>query len=189
MNTPAHAIVNLLVLGRGDAPKMAWPILAGGVVPDLPIVAFYAVEKLRGTSEAVIWSTAYYRPEWQLFIDLWNSLPIMVLGFVVARLLDRRAWALFFASMGLHALADLPLHNDDGHRHFLPFSSWRFESPVSYWDPAHGGQWVTLAEIALVGLSCWLLLRRFEARGVRLAIVATAALYGLYFGFVALVWL
>jgi hypothetical protein len=39
----------------------------------------------------------------------------------------------------LHALGDAFLHREDGHRHLWPLSSWRFESPVSYWDPAHHG--------------------------------------------------
>lgn len=189
MNTPAHAALNLLVLGRRGRPQLAWPILAGSIVPDLPIVVLYAFEKARGTAEQVIWTKRYYEPAWQLFIDLWNSLPLIALAFVVARLAGAAGSSAFFASMGLHVLADLPLHHDDAHRHFLPLSDWRFASPISYWDAARGGRWVTLAEITFVFLACWLLWRRFEQRGVRFAVGLIFGVYLLYFGFVTLVWL
>lgn len=189
MNTPAHAVLNLVVLGRSERPQHVWPILAGGFVPDLPIVVLYLVEKVRGTSEQLIWSQAYFAPSWQLFIDLWNGLPLIALGFLVARSVGAGGLQAFFASMGLHALCDLPLHREDAHRHFLPLSDWRFESPVSYWDPAHGGLWVTVIEIALVLAASTLILRRFPQRGVRFGVVALVLLYLAYFGFVALVWL
>jgi len=61
---------------------------------------------------------------------------------------------LLLASASLHMLCDLPVHHDDGHRHFLPISNWRFESPVSYWDPEHFGLVFAALELifALAGL-------------------------------------
>ena len=121
MNTPAHAVFNLLVLGRKNHPEDLAPITVGAVLPDLPMVFFYAVHKLAlRTPEAIIWSQSYYDPVWQLVFDLFNSIPILaIFGFVAWRLGSR--WCvLLAASMALHALCDLPLHNDDGHRHFFP---------------------------------------------------------------------
>jgi len=51
----------------------------------------------------------------------------------------------------------LPVHHDDGHRHFFPLSDWRFESPVSYWDPAHYGHIFLWIELLLVAAgTVWL---------------------------------
>ena len=53
-------------------------------------------------------------------------------------------------SMICHSLLGLPVHNDDAHRHFFPFSNHRFISPLSYWDKNHYGAIVALIEMALV---------------------------------------
>jgi hypothetical protein len=46
----------------------------------------------------------------------------------------------------LHSALDFPFHANDGHRHFFPVSDFRFDSPVSYWDPARFGRAVALIE-------------------------------------------
>ena len=58
--------------------------------------------------------------------------------------------AAFFGSMLLHALADLPLHAEDAHRHFLPFSHYRFISPISYWDVRYHAREVAIVETLVV---------------------------------------
>jgi hypothetical protein len=58
--------------------------------------------------------------------------------------------ALFCASALLHALCDFPLHAIDAHRHFLPFSQYRFISPLSYWDVRYHAQKVAVVESLLV---------------------------------------
>lgn len=189
MNTPAHAVANLLVLGRRNRTQEVMPIVSGALLPDAPMLVFYAWQKLAAVSEAVIWSQAYHAPRWQAFFDLFNSLPLIALALIVARLAAAPRWTSFFASMGLHALADLPLHNGDAHRHLWPFSDWRFASHVSYWDPAHHGGWVSLAEIALVAVGSVWLWRRHPEVGPRRLVVALAIVYLLYWGFVAVVWM
>lgn len=62
----------------------------------------------------------------------------------------RTGIALLFASIVLHCLEDLPVHNDDAHRHFWPLSNFRFESPVSYWDPDHYGAIASRVELVLM---------------------------------------
>ena len=83
MNTPAHIIVNLLILGKKDEPKPQFVIAADAALPDLPIIAFYAIEKLMWrTPEAVIWTERYYQEGWQNVIDTFNSLPLLLVGFL-----------------------------------------------------------------------------------------------------------
>lgn len=189
VNTPAHAVFNLVVLGRTARPSLVWPLLAGALLPDSPMFVFYLVEKARGVPEAQIWSTRYFDPSWQACFDLFNSLPLIAVGLFVAWRLGAKRWSALLASMGLHSLCDLLLHNNDAHRHLFPFSQWRFSSPVSYWDPAHHGSLATLAEILMVVLGIAVLWQRFPARSTRTALAAIGFAYGLYFAFVITVWL
>lgn len=45
----------------------------------------------------------------------------------------------WFISMMIHAIIDFPVHAEDSHAEFRPFTSWTFNSPISYWDPKHYG--------------------------------------------------
>jgi len=177
MNTPAHAILNLAVLGR-DERRQAVPVLAGAVVPDLPIFGFYAWQKLvAGNPESAIWGTLYFRPEWQMFFDLFNSVPLALVGWIVARVRGLPALGAFSLSVLLHAACDLPVHHDDGHRHFLPFSHWRFESPLSYWDPRHYGMLGAGLEGAAVLVASAVLWQRYPNAAARTPLVVVNALY------------
>ncbi|MGB3614659.1 MAG: hypothetical protein WBA10_12770 [Elainellaceae cyanobacterium] len=188
MNTPAHVVLNLLCIGRQDKTAVLMPVILGGLLPDLPMFAFYGIEKLKGTPEQVIWRQAYYLPEWQNFIDLFNSIPLVLLGLGLALWLGSRSSILLFVSMLLHIAGDLPLHHDDGHRHFFPLSNWRFESPVSYWDPNHYGGVFGVMEILAVVASCLLLLRYYRSWACRIAIGLIGASYAGYFIYVSAVW-
>lgn len=202
MNTPAHALVNLAALsgGRtrsalgadpeaGSETALAAAVLAGGVAPDLPMVAFYGWQKLvRGVPEGIIWGELYFDPGWQALFDAFNSLPLIAVGLYVAWRLGSAPGAGFFASMALHVLADVPLHADDAHRPFFPLSDWRFQSPISYWDPAHHGRLVGALEAVAVAVCCVVALRRFEARAVRALVAAGAALYLSQWAWAAVIW-
>ena len=188
MNTPAHALINLALLGRVTPPAAVLAVLLGGLIPDLPMLVFYAAERLQGTPEAVIWSERYFAPEWQAFFDAPNSLVLIAAG---AAICAWRRWPiglLLFASMALHGVADLALHHDDGHRHFWPISDWRFVSPVSYWDPDHFGRWVMPVELlAALGALIWAW-HRYPQRRNRVALSALGAIHGAYLVFAAVVW-
>lgn len=193
MNTPAHAVFSLLVLGRAEGERLVTWIALGAVLPDLPAMVFYGWEKLvLGRPEGTIWSVDYFRPGWQAVFDGFHSLPLLGLALLAAIGLawPRTAWTL--ASMALHALADLPLHADDAHRHFWPLSDFRYESPVSYWDPSRYGLWAAAAEVALVAVGSVVLWRRFQGRAARtprLLIAAVAACYAIYLAYVLVVWI
>ena len=133
-------MLNAAVLGRGRLEDAHGWILAGGLLPDLAMFVFvgwYAF--VLGEAPSQIFGVEYFRPGWQLTFDLMNSIPLASAGLALAWWRGSARWSGLFASVILHCLLDLPLHHDDGHRHFLPLSDWRFESPVSYWDAAHLG--------------------------------------------------
>ena len=160
-------------------------IIAGAVIPDLAIILFYAWHLLLGTSETQIWSVEYYRPLWQAWIDSFNSIPLLVIAIAIFSKLRHPLLLAAFISMLLHTLGGLPLHHDDAHRHFFPFSDWRFSSPVSYWNPAHYGHWASLAEICAVGAASSYLIWRLPTTrywvGAGLAIYFLYWMYVLYF--------
>jgi len=146
--------------------------LAGSVLPDLPIFAFFFWQRLViGLPDHQIFGDVYFRARWQDLFDLFNSLPLLAAGWLAARALGSIRGQVASAAALLHGLCDLPLHRDDAHRHFFPFSEWRFSSPVSYWDPAHFGlEWSSFEFAAVLALS-WLLCRRFPSRLARASLV------------------
>jgi len=187
MNTPAHAILNLVVF-RHHQTNIS-PVLLGAILPDSPMFAFYFIEKfVRNLPEKTIWTQSYYNPFWQSFFDIFNSFPIILFLFVIALWLKNNWLQLLSKSMALHGLFDLPFHHDDGHRHFFPLSDWRFSSPVSYWDPNHYGQIFGICEALLVIVGSTILFRSHTSKVWRIAITLIIVVYIAYFIFALSVW-
>ena len=164
MNTPTHVMISLALLskrGMDGQPTYILPSIAGAVLPDVAMFAFYGVEKfVLGNSEQEIWSERYFLPQWQDIFDVFNSVPILGIALAISLIARRRGWVVLFLSMLLHVACDLPLHHDDGHRHFWPLRDWRFASPVSYWDPNHYGGPAAVAELVLfVGCYAWAMIK------------------------------
>lgn len=190
MNTPAHVVLNALALGHARWRPHWGAITAGALLPDLPMFGFYLYQRVwLGTAERAIWSARYFDPDWQTFFDVFNSLPLIALGALVAWRARANTALVFFASMALHCLTDLPLHREDAHRHFFPLSSWRFESPVSYWDPAHHGLVFASLEALLVLVGGLALARFAPPRAWRVIGLVTAGLYVAFMGFAVAVWM
>ena len=189
MNTPAHAIINLALLGRKKPAGAQLAILAGSLTPDAPMFWFYFVEKfVRATPERVIWNEAYFRQSWQNFIDVFNSAPLIALGLVFSLWRGLKVTTLFFASMLVHVVLDFPVHHDDAHRHFYPLSNWRFESPLSYWDRAHYGHIVSIVEIAVVIVCCVVVFRSAHHLVAKASSLIIAAIYAAFLVFAVMVW-
>ena len=177
MNTPAHLVLNLALLGGGARVAHTRAIAAGALLPDLPMFGFYLWQKLvRAAPERVIWGERYFDADWQVFFDVFNSIPLAAAGLGIALVFRRIGPALFCGSVIAHALLDLPLHREDAHGHFWPFSDWRFVSPVSYWDSAHFGATASFAETALLCAAAVVLWRRHPQRSVRAPLALLAAL-------------
>ncbi len=185
MNTPSHYIVNLALLGKTISPQENIAITLGAIIPDAPIFIFYFVAKfIQGLPESEIWSEAYYQPFWQNIISLFHSFPIALIGLLICLACHWQAGGIAFASILLHCLADFPLHNDDAHRHFFPFSNYRFISPVSYWDPQHYGNIAAFGELTLVLLVTpwvWTILHSLPAKVLLIILDILAAIAYLRF--------
>ena len=189
MNAPAHVVFNALVLGHGPWRRAWLPIAAGSLTPDLPMVAFYAYQRgVLGTPETVIWTHAYFEPEWQLVFNGFHSIPLIALAALLAWRTGAIGWLAFFSSMLLHSLTDLAVHHDDAHAHFLPLSSWRFESPVSYWDPRYHGDIVAALEMLLILAGGIALAARSREKPWRLLGLITLVFYGFFVAFAATMW-
>ena len=190
MNTPAHIAASLVVWRKEMGWGAAAAVTAGAILPDAPMFGFYAYQKLvAGTAERQIWSTEYFRDDWQLFFDLFNSIPLAMLGIVVCHFARFHIGRLLFSSALLHLLCDLPVHNDDAHRHFLPLTHFRFESPVSYWDPAHFGVYFAISELLFAVIACSYVGWRGKDLPMRVVARTTLGLYLLGIGFALVVWL
>lgn len=158
------------------------------MVPDLPMLGFYLWEKIRGVPERVIWRQDYFLPGWQTFFDVFSSLPLIALGWIVARWRSHALAQLVFLSLGLHSLTDLLTHGEDAHRHLWPLP-WRFESPVSYWDPSRYGWLVFPLELLLVTVGSVWLYRRWRDEPIgRGILILNGAVYLAFVAFAAATW-
>ena len=188
MNTPAHIVAGLAILGAGRGRQYGRWILLGTLLPDLPMFGFYLWQRLvLSTPEYVIWGSVYFEPGWQTFFDAFNSIPIALLGLAIAGY--ARSWPGIYlcAALLLHYAMDLPFHHDDAHGHFYPFSSWRFTSPVSYWDPAHLGRLGAGLELTCVAIASATLYRRTPRVAVRALLVTLVGLHTA--GYLGFYWL
>lgn len=188
MNTPTHAVVSLLALGKEDKPKWIFPAVFGAFLPDIPMILFYAILTILGYPQQYIWDTAYFQQSWQDFFDVFNSLPLMLIGLGIAYYFKNFWFMVLFISMSLHVVGDLPLHHDDGHRHFYPFSNWRFVSPVSYWDWRYYGNIVMPIELAFFfGASIYMMWQR-NSKPLRIVVGGLLGVTVLFFVFAILTW-
>ncbi len=189
MNTPAHAIINLLLFKRSVRESYPYVIIFGAVLPDVSMFVFYIWAKLKHLPEKEIWSEAYYLPNWQALFDSFHSFPLLLTAWCVAWRLNAKAWMVFFASMLLHSVFDFPVHHDDAHRHFYPLSEFRFSSPISYWDPEHYGLIVGGIEFLVMLIGGFWLFRVSLKRRLRMSVATVSGVYFMLWGaMMLLVW-
>jgi membrane-bound metal-dependent hydrolase YbcI (DUF457 family) len=160
----------LKVLKSARIPCQA--VFWGSMMPDIPLgvlsigATFYYRVILGNQSpdlmETVLHPLYFNNPFW---ISAHNLLHApFTLGLSLAILWQWRIrpgkvqhWLFwFFSSSAVHAGIDIFTHYDDGPLVFWPFN-WniRFNSPISYWDPAHFGAefmiFEILLDVALIG--------------------------------------
>ncbi len=65
MNTPSHAILNLVIFNQQIRTQFSAAILIRAVLPDIPIFVFYFLMKsVYRLPEKQIWSEVYYQHFW-----------------------------------------------------------------------------------------------------------------------------
>lgn len=171
-------LMGAAAFGRRDG-RLALAAAGGGLAPDVPsfvLVLWAGLVERRGGAE--IFDQLYFSPGWQAIMAPSHSAPLWLVALAAGLLLRQPLLVAFTASGLLHQAFDFALHADDAHRHFWPLSDWRFSSPLSYWDPAHGGAIIAPIEAAL-GVAFALLLRSgLQSRWGRIGLALIAGLYG-----------
>ncbi len=187
MHTLGHIAINLAILGRKENAKYALPLVIGAVLPDIPIYLYYLYQKfVLKMPEIFIWGIGYYLPEWQTLFNTFHSFIIIFLLYFLADELKKEWFKTLFAGMILHSMFDFPVHSEDAHAHFFPVSGWKFESPVSYWNPEHYGIIGAGAEIVLVLAASIFALKTYAQKWVRYLLYGINILYLLGTAFLAL---
>ncbi|MFQ5667672.1 MAG: metal-dependent hydrolase [Candidatus Binatia bacterium] len=166
MNTPSHLILTAATrkaLWRVRIVNSA--VLLGAVAPDLPLIVLSVGGMLyyrgvlgwnRQATLAHLFTNLYFHdPFWICAHSLLHAPLILVGGLVATGMLKRRApaaaewWQWFLIACLFHAVVDVFTHHDDGPLLLFPFDwSYRFHSPVSYWDSRHYGLQFTIFELA-----------------------------------------
>jgi len=191
MNTNTHIVLGLALLGRKPEARLLTAIVIGAVLPDLAMFGFYLYHRLiLNTPEMTIWGVEYFKPAWQNLFDLFNSIPLIIIGAVIAWRMKWQALLYCFLAMLIHVLMDLPVHNDDAHRHFYPFINWKFISPVSYWDSDHYGRYFAIVEcvLALAALT-WMFFKRYRSWWIKSLLLLLGLSYAMFFAYAAVVWI
>ncbi len=160
MQTYSHALINGTL--AGPLKRRGWEVSAaafviGGVLPDIPFFLltvmgglYYWIVGATPTGEppmVYMHMTLYFTdPLWIAAHNLFHAplilLPLGLFGYWGMK--SNRRWGavlLYFAlGAGLHSLIDVFTHANDGPVLFFPLNwTYRFSSPVSYWDPQHFG--------------------------------------------------
>lgn len=184
MITTTHAILNTALLGRKAHPERNWPLVLGSILPDVPMFLYALLMILmRGRWDAAgkaNLSEYHFR---ELWVDWAHSIPLAVAGLLLFLLIKNKWGIYFFAAMFLHDLEDFPVHAEYSHRHFLPFSSYRFFSPISYSDPHHYGNIVAPIEWLVVLLCIGILWRRGLSSWVQVFLLCVGVFQGLWLVF------
>jgi hypothetical protein len=197
MNTQSHAVLTFYLLRRmlGERAERIKHVnvvlFSGAILPDLAIFLFFVWYTLfEPTSQRVMWSELAFLNEWQFVFSLFHSFPLWAIASVAFLLLKKPKATLFCLAALISAVQDFFVHHDDGHAHFFPFSDYRFESPVSYWDPAHYGWYASTAEAILVLAASFWAYRRLETRWGKgllvfavVSLVATQGFWAVLFSF------
>ncbi|GJM40696.1 MAG: hypothetical protein DHS20C20_09780 [Ardenticatenaceae bacterium] len=174
MQTYSHFLLTAVLkhATKPQSPKSEAALLAGSVASDLPLGLLslgYIVDRryIRThlpdkTRCSPTYNHLYFNNPW--WIAAHNSLhaPLPLFALALLGLLLRQRWLLWFVlGAGLHTAVDIFTHANDGPLLHFPLD-WkkRFNSPISYWDPQHGGRIFRLLEHLLDGLLIGFLLHK-----------------------------
>jgi len=171
MTTPTHVLLAAFTADRCKAREYAGWAALGGFIPDLAIWVFTLYVWSRGLSFNEAWYGLYYQPGWQKVFNATHSIVLWVVILFFSVILGMRMITATAGGALGHIFLDFWVHVDDAYAHFFPISSYRFYSPVSYYDPAYFGLEVAILEGAIgLGLA-WGLYRSFKTSILRILLL------------------
>ena len=157
MQTYSHLLMT--AAARKAMPSLEIPrsaALLGSVAPDLPLYVMTATTlwfypnvhgwTVRQAARHIFDHLYFQDPLWIAFHSFLHS-PLNLGLLFAANYCFRNRWPRlarwffwFLSACLLHSLVDVVTHFDDGPVLFWPLNwSYRFASPISYWDPNHYG--------------------------------------------------
>lgn len=181
MKSPTHFLIGhccaRVLRWRGRDARL---LILGACLPDIPIIlcwpaiglytvitggAFDSV-RFKSIADGLYFSDSVLSG----FHNLLHS-PVS-LGFLFlaagivfpAHAVWRRAAMIILAGALSHSLVDIASHVEDGPLVFWPLENTiRITGPVSHWNPAYGGFWITGIEIGgAIAVVVWQVVRRFR---------------------------
>ncbi len=165
MITPSHVVYNLVLLGKRKPRRLLLAILLGAVFPDIFNFMFFTYEHLiMKVPNDVLWEDMYFHSWWNGVFNLAHSFLLLPLLLLVACMRDARFATYFFGSALLHAFMDFFVHHKDAYMPFWPLTRWKFESPISYWDPLYYGTIFGPLEMLLSFIASLILFRRAKRK-------------------------
>ena len=199
MVTTTHMLMAAFATTR---PRMrAWMVFLGwfgGFFPDMPMFLMVGASRMMD-GPVNLWREPdglYWTDPWKTITDLGHSLPIWTALCLLGWLMWQRgrdkisvagqALLVFSAGALIHSIVDFFVHTDDAHAQLLPFTDWRFHSPVSYYQPQHFGREVTFIELGFCVFATWWMFRHFRSwtvRGLSVLMIVPALLHTGLVGF------
>ena len=198
MVTTTHMLMAAFATTR---PRMkGWMVFLGwfgGFFPDFPMFLMVGMSRMM-VGPVNLWRQPdglYWTDPWRTMTGLSHSLPIWtalaLCGWLVMRratgrlALAGQAVLVFSAGALLHAVCDFFVHTDDAHAQLLPFSDWRFHSPVSYYQAAHFGREFSVLELGFCLIAGWIVFRAFSSWTVRTLVIVMVVPVLLHTGLIA----
>jgi len=178
--------MNIFLLRRGY--ERYWLVIGlGGIFPDLFLLCFILYYTAVGESADSMFNNLYFQDNWQLVFGYSHGILVYAMTIVlIVSIASLSYWesssspevlpsttsekktaaqnglvgiGYFAASAFIHSCFDFFLHHDDGHQSFVPFTRWKFHSPVSYWDvDYYAWAWIPI-ETGAVFYSCYWIYR------------------------------
>jgi hypothetical protein len=189
VNTPSHLIINAALRRRAATSGLTIPrsFLLAAVLPDIPLFILWlgsyayfryvAGDASFSPMDQRLDQLYFTNPVWIAGHNMLHA-PLLLIAALAALWRFRRLpatrggwWFWFAAGCLVHTALDIPTHVDDGPVLLFPLDwSYRFQSPISYWDPRHFGRefgWFELGlnVVLLVYLAWPWLMRRLLRRG------------------------
>lgn len=163
MQTPSHFLITAFIGDKtkhhAAIPPQLSAALLGSVLPDIPFALltlagevyyrWFAPLPVIGVSimEYLHLTLFYTDPIWIVAHNFFHSLVInsVFVGTGYWIYLHHGRWGRFLLWLGIsmlfHTTIDVLTHSSDGPLLFFPLNwSYRFHSPVSYWEAAHYGR-------------------------------------------------